>query len=99
MGSGQAWHTTKCLKLPDPRGGGNTRYSGNYLNYLFANNANNTNLTTGTIPNDYRINVARTVATNLVSNTPGMRFGVSSFYGPSNKNLCIWRDHRRELWQ
>lgn len=75
--------TTKCLKLPDPVGNGNTRYTGNYLNYLFNTYANNTNLTTGTIPSDYRMNVARTVATNLINNTSGMRFGISSF-NPAN---------------
>lgn len=75
--------TTKCLKLPDPVGGGNTRYTGNYLNYLFNSYANNTDLTTGTIPNDYRMNVARTVATNIINTTSGMRFGISSF-NPAN---------------
>ncbi|MBI3900125.1 MAG: hypothetical protein HY308_17800 [Gammaproteobacteria bacterium] len=76
--------TTKCLVLPDPVGGGATRFNGNYLNYLFSTYADGTNLTTGTIPNDYRMNVARTVATNLVTNTPGVRFGVSRFYGDSS---------------
>ncbi len=71
--------TTKCLRLPDPRGGSNTRYTGNYLNYLFSTYATGTDLTTGTIPNDTRMNVARTVATNLVTTTPGMRFGIASF--------------------
>lgn len=72
--------TTKCLSLPDPVGSGNTRYTGNYLNYLFSTYATNTDLTTGTIPNDYRMNVARNVATNLVNTTTGVRFGVSHFY-------------------
>lgn len=72
--------TTKCLRLPDPVGGGNTRYSGNYLNYLFSTYATGTDLTTGTIPTDYRMNVARNVATNLVNTTTGVRFGVSRFY-------------------
>ena len=71
--------TTKCLRLPDPVTGGNTRYTGNYLNYLFDTNPTNTNLTTGIIPNDFRMNVARTVATNLVTTTAGMRFGIASF--------------------
>lgn len=71
--------TPKCLRLPAPVGG-NTRYTGNYLNYLFNTYANNTDLTTGTIPTDYRMNVARTVATNLVNTTKGVRFGVSHFY-------------------
>ncbi|MBI2779432.1 MAG: hypothetical protein HYX62_06595 [Gammaproteobacteria bacterium] len=76
---------TKCLKLPDPLStvygaSGYTRYTGNYLNYLFNTYATGTDLTVaGTIPNDYRMNVAKSVATNLVNNTPNMRFGIASF--------------------
>ena len=83
---GQSGPTTKCLKLPDPVGGGNTRYSGNYLDYLYATYANGTDLTTGTIPNQTRMQVARAAATNLVDTTTGVRFGVSQFYGPSSQN-------------
>lgn len=75
--------TTKCLRLPDPVGGGNTRYTGNYLNYLFTTYATGTDLTQGQIPNDYRMNTAKTVATNVVTTIQGMRFGIASF-NPSN---------------
>jgi len=78
--------TNKCLKLPDPAGGGNTRYDGNYLDYLFQTYANGTDLTTGTIPNETRMQVARAAATNLVTTTTGVRFGVAEFYGPSSQN-------------
>lgn len=153
--------TTKCLKLPDPIGGGGTRYSGNYLNYLFSTYPNSTDLTTGpigsitvtsggsgytstptvtisggggtgatatatvvagqvtsvtitnggtgytstptvvfsggggtgaaatasgTIPNDIRMNVAREVASDLVTTTTGVRFGVASLGTSSNNN-------------
>ncbi|MGM0517419.1 MAG: pilus assembly protein [Pseudomonadota bacterium] len=74
--------TLKCIRLPDPVGGGATRYTGNYLNYLFDRFDDDTDLTQGQIPLDYRMNVARDVASELVQNTPGMRFGVSQFYGP-----------------
>ena len=76
----------KCLKLPDPVGSGDTRYTGNYLNYLFQTYANDTDLTTGKIPTDYRMNVARTVAANLVNTTTGMRFGVASFNASEKVN-------------
>lgn len=87
---------TKCLRLPDPVAtidpvgplgpqANLTRYTGNYLNYLFDTYANGTDLTTGQIPNDYRMNVARNTVASLISSTPGMRFGVSSFFGdPAN---------------
>ena len=83
---GKKGTVTKCLKLPDPVGGKNTRYDGNYLNYLFETYANNTDLTTGTIPTQTRMQVARQVATDLVNTVTGVRFGLSTFYGPSSYN-------------
>ncbi|MEZ5564665.1 MAG: PilC/PilY family type IV pilus protein [Gammaproteobacteria bacterium] len=69
---------TKCLKLPNPAGG-STRYTGNYLNYLFETYADGTDLTTGLIPNDYRMNVARNVATNVVNDNTNLRMGLTAF--------------------
>ena len=71
--------TTKCLRLPDPVGGGVTRWAGNYLNYLFVTFANNTDLRGGQIPNDYRMNVARNVAASVVTNNANMRLGLFKF--------------------
>ena len=71
--------TYKCLKIPQPNGSSSTRYLGNYLRFLADTFANNTDLTQGQIPNDYRMNVAREVSKDLVQNTPGMRFGLSNF--------------------
>lgn len=76
---GVSGSTTKCLKLPDPVGSGNTRYSGNYLNYLFQTYANNTDLSTGTIPSTTRMIAARNVSTNLVNNNASLRWGLSTF--------------------
>ncbi|MCP5139352.1 MAG: hypothetical protein H6979_05815 [Chromatiales bacterium] len=70
---------TKCMVLPDPVGGRNTRYSGNYLNYLFQTYANNTNLTGGQIPNTYRMAVARNVATQVVNDNANLRLGLTRF--------------------
>ena len=50
-----------CLKLPDPVGNENTRYTADYLSYLVGlANGSNRDFTSGTgaIPNDYRISVA-----------------------------------------
>jgi type IV pilus assembly protein PilY1 len=75
--------TERCLKLPLGNGldSTRTRYTGRYLNYLFETYASNTDLTTGSsaIPTDYRINVARTVASSLVNSTPDVRFGYAVF--------------------
>lgn len=70
--------TTKCVTLPSPAGGA-TRYTGNYLNYLFETYANGTDLTTGLIPNDYRMNVAKNVAANVVSGNTNLRMGLTAF--------------------
>jgi type IV pilus assembly protein PilY1 len=79
QGRNTAGTVTKCLVLPDPVGGGRTRYLKNYLNYLFETYASGTNLTGGQIPNDYRMNVARNVATNVVNNNSNLRLGLTHF--------------------
>ncbi|MCX7062539.1 MAG: PilC/PilY family type IV pilus protein [Gammaproteobacteria bacterium] len=73
--------TTKCLLLPTPEGN-STRYTGNYLNYLFQTYATNTNLTTGTIPTVTRLSAAKTVATNIVTANPSLRWGLARFNAP-----------------
>lgn len=83
-GVNAAGTTTKCLRLPDPVGGRASRYAGNYLNYLFSTYAHNTDLRGGQIPSDYRMNVARNVATNLVNNYTSLRLGLSSFNPPGS---------------
>lgn len=69
----------KCLRLPAPNGNNSTRYVGRYLRFLLDRFASDTDLRGGQIPNDYRMNVAREVAKDLVLNTPGMRFGLTHF--------------------
>lgn len=75
----------KDLCLPDPTGGTttstDTRYTGNYLNYLFSTYADNTVLTGGVIPNETRMQVARAVATDVVNTVTGLRFGLATFNG------------------
>ncbi|NWB25386.1 pilus assembly protein [Pseudomonas gingeri] len=77
-----------CLRLPDPVGGGNTRYSTAYLAYLLKRaNGTNTDFTTGTlVPNDYRINVAREVSKTLVTQNRSLRIGLATFNPPTNSN-------------
>ncbi|WP_309677920.1 PilC/PilY family type IV pilus protein, partial [Pseudomonas sp.] len=69
-----------CLKLPDPVGGEDTRYTANYLSYLIslANNSDR-DFTDGSIPNDYRMNVARNVSKMLVASNRALRIGLSTF--------------------
>ncbi|MGN2409868.1 pilus assembly protein [Pseudomonas syringae] len=79
-----------CLALPDPAGGGLTRYTANYLSYLIdlvQPNFGVRNYLNGVIPNDYRMNVARTVATNLVTNNTSLRIGLATFNDPNNFDL------------
>ncbi|KAA0986797.1 pilus assembly protein [Pseudomonas sp. ANT_J28] len=69
-----------CLKLPDPVGGEDTRYSAKYLSYLIslANNSDR-DFTDGSIPNDYRMNVARNVSKALVASNRSLRIGLATF--------------------
>lgn len=69
-----------CLKLPDPVGGEDTRYSAKYLSYLvsLAKNSDR-DFTDGSIPNDYRMNVARNVSKTLVASNRSLRIGLSTF--------------------
>ncbi len=76
-----------CLRLPDPVGNGNTRYTAKYLSYLLSlSNGSNRDFTTGTIPNDYRINVARDVSNDLVANNRALRIGLATFNPPNYSN-------------
>jgi type IV pilus assembly protein PilY1 len=77
-----------CLKLPDPVGSGNTRYSGDYIAYVVSLAINNgtRDFTTGAIPNDYRINVARNVSTALVASNRTLRIGLSTFNPATSNN-------------
>jgi len=80
-----------CLNLPDPAGNGLTRYTANYLSYLIdlvsPNLLGVRNYTNGVIPNDFRMNVAKTVATNLVTNNPSLRIGLATFNDPNIADL------------
>jgi type IV pilus assembly protein PilY1 len=69
-----------CLKLPDPVGGEDTRYSAKYLSYLvsLAKNSDR-DFTDGSIPNDYRMNVARNVSKTLVASNRSLRIGLATF--------------------
>ncbi|QXI05461.1 pilus assembly protein [Pseudomonas tensinigenes] len=77
-----------CLKLPDPVGNENTRYSADYISYIvgLATNNGTRDFTTGAIPNDYRMNVARNVSTALVSSNRTLRMGLSTFNPATSSN-------------
>ncbi len=81
--------TIYCLKLPDPVGNGNTRFSARYISYLIDILPGGTtarDYTTGNIPNDYRINVARSTAASLVAANRNLRMGLATFNSPISGN-------------
>lgn len=87
----------RCYRLPDPVGGGNTRYTGQYLSYIYnsyTSGGNSGNDLRAVLPNDYRMNVAREVTKNIISSNRALRFGMFAF-NPStrrcNNNNC-WGD-------
>jgi type IV pilus assembly protein PilY1 len=76
-----------CLKLPDPVGNENTRYTDDYLSYLVGlANGSNRDFTNGSIPNDYRMNVARNVSTTLVASNRALRIGLATFNPVTSNN-------------
>ncbi|MEN2397899.1 pilus assembly protein [Pseudomonas halotolerans] len=76
-----------CLRLPDPVGDENTRYTAKYLAYLVTlANGSNRDYTNGSIPRDYRINVARDVSNDLVANNRALRIGLATFNPPNFSN-------------
>ncbi|WP_460409929.1 MULTISPECIES: pilus assembly protein [unclassified Pseudomonas] len=77
-----------CLKLPDPVGNENTRYSADYISYIvgLATSNGTRDFTTGAIPNDYRMNVARNVSTALVTSNRTLRIGLSTFNPVTNND-------------
>ncbi|VEF12924.1 type IV pilus-associated protein [Pseudomonas fluorescens] len=77
-----------CLKLPDPVGSGNTRYSADYIAWIVSEAIGNgtRDFTTGAIPNDFRMNVARNVSTALVSSNRTLRMGLSAFNPATGSN-------------
>jgi type IV pilus assembly protein PilY1 len=83
--------TTRCLLLPDPVGAHTTRYTGNYLNYLFETYAtvtgnNGRDLTTGLIPTGFRLQTAKNVSVNFVNDNINLRIGLASFNAPVSGN-------------
>lgn len=90
-GSNFLLSTRVCLRLADPVGKEQTRYSTAYLAYLLTlgsgssrNFTNNAVVNGVLIPSDYRINVARTVSTALVAANRNLRIGLATFYAATN---------------
>ncbi|WP_136681577.1 PilC/PilY family type IV pilus protein [Neptunomonas sp. XY-337] len=73
-------NTHKCMIAPTPEGSGDTRYYGEYLNYLLDKYPSGTDLrAVAGFPQQTRMGVAKQVASDIVQNTPKMRFGVARF--------------------
>lgn len=109
--------STVWVKLPDPVGNERTRYYGHYLKWIL----NTYNVSSGddlrgtlpdgsTLPNEYRMEVARQVSSEIVSEVEGVRFGAAKFYtndggkiikgcGPSQitPSNSQWTAHKDDL--
>ena len=78
-----------CIKLPDPAGNGDTRYSGDYISYVVGlANGQRTDFSTASspIPTDSRISVARNVSTALVRANRTLRIGLATFNAVNSNN-------------
>lgn len=76
-----------CLRLPDPVLGKSTYYTAKYLAYLVrrAGDVGYKDYTGGDIPVTFRMKVAKTVASDIVSNNRALRIGLASL-NPSSGN-------------
>ncbi|WP_040261680.1 pilus assembly protein [Pseudomonas massiliensis] len=80
-----------CLKFPDPVGNEGTRIGVRYIAYLMAMLGNSSgkitkNFTDGSIPSDYRMNVAKNVSAALITANRGLRIGLTVF-NSSNSSI------------
>ncbi|MHC8317729.1 pilus assembly protein [Pseudomonas sp. LB3P31] len=78
-----------CIKLPDPAGNGDTRYSANYIAYVVGlANGQRTDFSTSNspIPIESRISVARSVSTSLVTANRTLRIGLATFNAVTSNN-------------
>lgn len=74
----------KCYLLPDSVGGGNTRFSAQYLSYIYETYTSGSDLR-NILPNEHRMQVAREVTESLISNNRGLRYGLFTFNEPTYK--------------
>lgn len=88
---GEQGGVRKCLYLPDPVGGGRTRVTGNYLNYLFSQYADGTDLRSGPIPTLTRLTAARSAVSDLL-NMSNLRFGLATFGGSASDHYARGAD-------
>jgi type IV pilus assembly protein PilY1 len=72
--------TQRCLQIPDPVGGNNTRVKGNYIRFLVS-----AAIANAEIPNEYRMRAARDVVKQLVADNRDLRYGLFSF-NPANNS-------------
>ncbi len=77
MNTGMA-ESRRCFRLPDPVGGEDTWYSRSYLSYIYHEFSDGGDLRTR-LPNEYRMNVARNVTSDIVSENRGLRYGLFTF--------------------
>ena len=80
MSTGTA-ESRRCYRLPDPVGKEDTWYSRSYLSYIYHQFSDGGDLTTR-LPNEYRMNVARNVTSDIVSENRGPRYGLFTFNPP-----------------
>ena len=80
--------TEACINVPQPLSL-NTRYLGNYINYLFetySTSGRNTSAPANTVPDQSRIEVARNVSSAIVGQNQNLRFGIATFNPPRDND-------------
>jgi type IV pilus assembly protein PilY1 len=79
----------RCYRLPDPAGSSKTRYTAKYLSYIYysyVESGSSGNDLRAFLPNEYRMEVARSAAKDIITANRGMRIGLSAFNGAASDN-------------
>tara|TARA_Y100000588_G_scaffold143180_1_gene157150 strand:+ start:2555 stop:5695 length:3141 start_codon:yes stop_codon:yes gene_type:complete len=87
----------RCYRIPDPVGNDNTRFTGQYMSYIYYTYTGSSTDLRNVLPNDYRMNVARDVTKDIITNNRALRFGLFAFNSPTNNNSGPGGSVKREV--
>ena len=87
----------RCYRIPDPVGNDNTRFTGQYMSYIYYTYTDSSTDLRDVLPNDYRMNVARDVTKDIITNNRALRFGLFAFNSPTNNNSGPGGSVKREV--
>ncbi len=80
--------TYRNMMLPDPAGSRRSRYNGHYIKWLLSSMVPSEGKDLrAVIPDEYRMEVAKSVAKSIVQDVEDVRFGITKFYNNQGGNV------------